>query len=285
MRSKLPPLMRKFRKSKAKRRPAGRKARVSKSVKNFVKKEISKNIENKFCSIYADGNSHNSSISNSEAYALVPAIGEGTQQNQRLGKVIKAKGLYVRGAVSIDEEYTDFGDGNQSVWRPIMARVIIFRQKNVNCCYNVGNITMAQLLRPNFGTGPTPAGYSTGDQTSPWRGETIDQLMPVNKQLFDVAMDKKVVLTPNLMRNLGVLPLQSAEGFVQQPLNTNYYQYSIKLPVNKVLKFNEDSLINYPIGAAWWVAVGYSYLDGTGADVLTSQVFHEAVSTLYYEDA
>lgn len=279
-----------------KRRPArrgrrmARRTKVSANVKRFVKKEISKNIENKYVTIYADGNQHNSAIGAQECYPLVPPVIEGTGSDNRVGKTVRPTGLYVKGQIFTSPEYNDFKLANQSYYKPIQARVIIFKQKNINSCYNIGNVRLDTLLRPNFsavnGTPATaPTGYSANDSSYAFTGRNYDQLVPINKENFEVAMDRKFIFTPNLMEPLSMVSGGSEPGFVQQPINTNFFEYSIKLPVNKVLKFAEDSTSTWPVGTAWWVAVGYSYLDGTGADVVGTQVTHQALSTMYFEDA
>lgn len=288
------------RKRRGMRRLPGRsKARVPRAVKTFVKKEIHKNIENKFVSIYADGEDHNSPISSSVAgndfYPLVPPVYEGTGQNQRLGKVIRPTGLYVKGQLQLAAEFNDIMLGNQQVYKPIVARVIIFRQKNVTSCYNSGNVNLTSLLKANFsavnGTaGSAPAGWGADDSPQPFHGYVHDLLIPVNKEQFDVAFDRKFTLVPNLMENLtaGSPSIQTEPGFVQPSVRSNYQEYSIKLPIHKVLKFDENSAANWPIGTAWWVAVGYAYTDGTSPDQGVngySQLQHRAIATMYYEDA
>lgn len=280
------------------RRMGARKSKVSRNVKTYVKKELRKNIENKFCSIYADGEDHNSSIQSSIAgndfYPLVPPVPEGTGQHQRIGKTIRPTGLYVKGQLQLAAEFNDLVLGNQEVYKPIVARVIIFRQKNVNSCYNSGNVNLNVLMKPNFtavngSSGTAPAGYGSDDNAKPFNGYVHDLLIPTNKEMFEIAMDRKFTLVPNLMQNLTAGPGISTEpGFVQPSVRSNYQEYSIKLPVKKVLKFDEDSANNWCIGSAWWVAVGYAYTDGTPPDNSVgsySQLQHRAVATLYYEDA
>ena len=125
----------------------------------------------------------NSTISGpSEAYPLMPQIGQGTDDFQRIGDKVRGKYLYVKGHLMWNASFINAVGVNNYV-PPSTCRILILSQKNVKSNLQIStDVDTPHLLKDNVGTGVARA----------YVGVMRDNLAPINKDLFKVHMDKKV---------------------------------------------------------------------------------------------
>ena len=131
--------------------------------------------------------SFNSGISSaSECYSLMPQITQGLDDYQRIGDRVQGRYLYIKGYVQWDQSYISTTLVGGTSWAPpSTCRVMILSQNNITTGSDISTrADPAHLLKDNVGTG-TARAYS---------GTIVDNLAPINRDLFKVHMDKKVKL-------------------------------------------------------------------------------------------
>jgi len=196
---------------------------------------------------------HNSAISNADLDACLPIVSLGTGDWQRIGARISPKSLVVRGTVYIFSRDMDIN-------RPLEVRLLGFTQNDLRNCGQVADIDTANLLRGFNGT------------TVSYDGTIGRQVLPLNDELFKKLFDKKIKLSEQL-----------AGTYEGTDMRTSAYHYSFKIKCPKYLKY--DNVDNYPNNFAPFMAVGYTYLDGTVPDELVANVYNDSHCHLKYEDA
>lgn len=206
----------------------------------------------------------------------LPAIPEGDEVNQRHGRKVNGRYLYVKGYVAYDNSTIyGYGSGN-AVTMPahgIVVRLIIATQRNIRNC---------------AGMNPSPTGASTVNTDTllaPYDGTTItkgfsgdvkDLMYPINKDVFRVHLDKKIKLRPQM---LGTLDSGTAWTMGQ---NGVYFHTKIKCP--PTLYFDETIDSNSrPTNFAPFMVLGWADTDGV-TPTSDRIVRCTATSTLYYTD-
>jgi len=196
---------------------------------------------------------HNSAISNADLDACLPIVSLGTGDWNRIGARISPKSLVVRGTVYITSRDMDIN-------RPIEVRLLGFTQNDLRNCAQVADVDTANLLRGFNGA------------TVPYDGTLTNQTFPINDELFKRLFDKKIKLSE-----------QIAGTYEGADFRTSAYHYSFKIKCPKYLKY--DGTDNYPNNFAPFMAVGYTYLDGSAPDEVLANVHNESHCHLKYEDA
>lgn len=233
----------------------------------MVRKMIARHAENKVVGWEIEKNVyHNSAIGPADCVPVLQDIVPidstgGNTANQRMGDKVSPKSLTVKGFVS-------FGPSTANTAQPIYVRILILSQKNIKVGTQVqgGAVDTDRLLRPGL------AGVGS-DQVA-FDGQTQTALYPINKDLFRVYMDKTIKLSSGLVTG----------GSVEQmPLYTARYSYTFKkLP--STLSYDEGNG-DWANNFAPFIAIGYSYGDGTSPDVISSRVVHNCFAQLQFEDA
>jgi len=241
-----------------------RKPRMSKpaaaAVRKIVKKEISKNAEDKFVSLFQTAN-HNSSIGTADVYRLLPAITQGDDSHQRIGDSVRPKRLVVKFRAALPFNYWS---NTQTFTVPYEMRLMILKQKNIKASGQLGNFDSAHLLRPNFGSS-TELSYDGSPQR---------HISPINKDLFEVLYDKKIYMKPQDVQrtNLGTYPLLP---------NTVEITRIVKCPAR--LTF-DDGNGNDANNFAPFAVVGYCKADGS-IDTINTALQLDVMSTIHFEDS
>lgn len=247
-------------------RPVQRKA-----VRQIAKEVIRREAEDKYASI-SNTQSFNQRIgSSAEAYSLCPVISNGTGDYQRVGDKIRGKYLYVKGMVQIDQNFmTTLTNGYMP---PSTVRIMILSQKNIACGNEVSTrFDSNHLLKENV-----PAGGGTGH---PYYGAITDNLVPINKDLFTVHMDRKIRFNYQTLQAFsGGVP---SEAWQSGNDRTKYFYCRIKAP--STLYF-DDGNGDQPNKFAPFLICGGVNDDGTPAWTAGTPYKVTWVSTLYYEDA
>lgn len=227
----------------------------------LVKRMISRDTENKAVGyIVEDAVTHNSNISAADCRPLIGLIGQGTDQFQRIGDVVKPKSLVVRGTLALNG--SSITGGYTQV--PLRVRVMILAQKDVKvgAQINTGAIDTAHLLEPNIDVA-NEVDYS---------GTTINALFPVNRDLFRVYYDKTFTLCG---------PEPEGVEAVNKFMASWSYRFK-KLPSSFHFDNGNGDWVN---NFAPFLAVGYSFPDGSSPDLVTRRLVSTAYARLEYEDA
>jgi len=227
----------------------------------LVKRMISKDAENKSVGYVAEQSIlHNSPITSADCEPLVSPIEQGVDQFQRIGDKIKPKSLAVRGTLALNGSSLTGGYTNV----PLQVRVLILSQKDIKVGSQIlaGGVDTAHLLEPNL----------PGVNETDFSGTTVNALLPVNKDLFRVYMDKTFTLC-------GPQP-EGTEAVNRFCVNWSY-RFK-KLPASLTWdNGNGDYCNNF----APFVAIGYSFPDGSSPDNLVRRLVSTVYSRLDYEDA
>lgn len=232
----------------------------------IVRRMMDKKTENKRVGFQVESNvRHNSPIG---AADCVPLIGQitpidsavGNNDQQRIGDRIKPKSLKVRGVLALAPDVA------QSI-QPIFVRVLLLAQKDIKVGSSIiaGNVDAAHLLSPDYNTGP-------GADQVPYSGGTASVFRPVNTDKFRVYYDK-------------VFKLCGATNVtVQNELSCVRWSHTFK-------KDKLPSALTYDAGNGDWannfapfLAIGYSYADGTAPDLVTTRVVSHCDSYLSYDE-
>lgn len=198
---------------------------------------------------------HNSPISLGDMYPLVQQITKGNDVYQREGDRIKTKSLVVKGQISLNPDY------NPDT-KAMYVRVVIAQQKTVRSVSNYANLDPDHLLKPTF-AGASEQAFGGGEPQVAY---------PINRDLYRVYMDKVFLITPT----------GAASGNPRTGAQKKWSYRFKQLPSS--LTFDEGNG-DYANNFAPFVALGYAYTDGTGADVLVTRVQHSVYSQLSFEDA
>lgn len=248
---------------------ARKSATTAKAVRAIAKSVVRKEAEDKFIS--ANGAVlFNSRISaSSECYPLIPQITQGTGDYQRIGDKVRGKYMYVKGYVQVDHEYLGQLSGAQYI-APFTGRCMILSQKNIKVGSEVASrADVNHLLKDNVGTG-TARGYTS---------TVLDNLAPINKDLFKVHMDRKFKFSwvskfenePSTNNSIGV-----------GQERTKYFTCRIKLPATMTFDDGNGDWVN---NFAPFLCFGAVNDDGQSPWLVGTPYRVGWLSTVYFEDS
>jgi hypothetical protein len=260
-------------KYKAKRVP--KKAKLTKPLKEEVKKMIHGESENKMISTLAPFTAGlltslvnpaiNAPLSTQSAWVrLIPSLAQGTGMGQRVGNRVRPISCTLRIAIS-----TSYSQASVD----LLARIFIVSDKSVKS-YNIEN--------PSVGV--TTINYQKlldgGGSPTQYIGDAVSNLLPVNTNQFVKHTDRLV----HLVKSNGVETNASSPfaGDNSSATTSTLYYATIKVPLPKVLKYDQN-LDTFPSNAAPYLCIGYAYMNG--ALVYPNVIGFTALSTLVYEDA
>lgn len=227
----------------------------------LVKRLLSKDQENKLIG-YTVENAvlHNSAISSADCEPLIPEITQGTDSFNRIGDKIKPKSLVVKGTLALNE--SSITGGLTHV--PLQVRVMILAQKDIKVGSQVlgGGVDTVHLLEPNIAVA-NEVDYS---------GTTLNHLFSVNTDLFKVYYDKTFTLCGSTS--------EGTEAMTKFCANWSYRFKSLPATMH-FDNGNGDWVNNF----APFLAIGYSYPDGSSPDTVSRRLVSTAFSQLEFEDA
>lgn len=252
-------------KTRSTRRP--RVARLSKPVRMAVKRIVKASSETKLVTTLVENNvPHNSAIGALDYYRVIPQITQGPAEYQRVGDKVQPVSLVVRGTCAIDRQYSTDN-------KPLMVRILILQLKSTKQWASVGSAfapASQRLLKMND---------EGGTENIQFQGSPNDLYYPVNRDLFTVLGERFIKLDklPPSGASLG----NSAEV---APINTIARSFNIKVRgVPKQLLYSQGT-DNLPTNFAPFMSVGYCYLDGTGPDVVNTNIIMNAQAHLHFKD-
>lgn len=266
--------MPKFQK-RLRRRPA-RKGRSSKPSKAFVKKVksiIHKEVETKqaFTNQFSQIQSYNSAINSSgDCAILMPGMSNGTGDSQRIGDQIRAQKLKITGHL-----ITRFTGSSGTTYYQncrIGVRMFIVQPKSFLSSSNI--TTNATTWQSTL--------LKKGGTTTGFTGLISDLYAPVNTDAITCYYDKVFyVQNPYSSAVFGT----TSSNLMMPTGTTKFFSKTLKLR-NKLLKF--DSTIDSgltPVNFNPVLIMGYSYLDGSSPDAVTTNLAMSYASVLDYEDS
>lgn len=250
-----------------------RKPRISKpaakAVRAIAKAVVKRETEDKFVSTEGAVLFNSSITSSSECYPMIPQISVGTGDYQRIGDKVRGKYLYVKGYLQYNLNYLEFSQGTQYL-PPVTARVMILSQKNIKVGSDVSSrVDVAHLLKDNVATGTA----------RPYNGGILDNLAPINKDLFKVHMDKKIRL--NWVQR-GDQSNAGDTGYGVGNDRTKYFTCRIKLPATMTF---DDGNLDWPNNVAPFLCFGAVNDDGSTKYTVGTPFRLGWISTAYFEDA
>jgi len=253
-----------MRKGLKKPRRAGRKTARPSLVKT-IKKIIAKDVETKTVVFNSNATAFNQQINSAgDCLRLMPAIANGTAENQKIGNVIKLQSLNIRGVLTFTLGQTTAPNTR------IGVRMWILRPKKFND-WNAGSL--------DFGT----SGYTKlleGTNLG-FQGLVSQFNAPVNHDYFSVVMDKRFYMSQSTQ--------QSGIATPGQPNITNttkFVNFVVPYSRNKKLIYDQDASVDEATNYPYFMVLGYCKLDGSAADAPgASYLTFQYCATAKYEDA
>lgn len=245
----------------------------SRSFALAVKKVLHKSVETKhaFTNQFSQIQNYNSAINSvGDNNFIVPNVGQGTGDNARIGDIILGQKLTIKG--HFISRFTGAAGSTYYQNCRIGVRMFIVQPKTFAGQGNISaNSTtwMSTLLKK----GGTTVGFT---------GLISDLYCPVNTDAITCYYDKVFYIQnpySNAVLGSGQTNLLMPNG------TTRFFSKTFKLR-NKPLRY--DSTIDSgltPVNYNPTLLLGYSYLDGTAGDSVTTQIGLAWDSMLDYEDA
>lgn len=263
------PRKRGFRKGRARNARRGRKRvvpqKLSKSMTSAISKLIHKNVESKQAYHERATASYNSTInSTGDCTRVLPTINQGVTDATRIGDQLRAQSLVVKGAIVYNPSTGQYGTYANA---RIAVRMMIVQPKqysNLDDVQSYAGAWTALLLKK-------------GAATSAFNGTLADLWAPINTDMITKYYDRVFYMDAPYQ--------QTAVGSNLMGRSTRLFSVSLKLR-NKVLKYdNSVSGGGQPTNYAPVLIMGYTHLDGSAADTLTTALQLTYDTVFNYEDA
>lgn len=252
---------------------------VSKPSKSFVRnvKQVVRSLTETKQAYHNSGNSltmFNSGIDNAgDMLQVIPSISQSTLDNGRIGDQIRAQKLNIKGYLKLNINAASGTAGDSTTLPNVIARLMVVSVKS----------------RSNYTDAAAGPGYlatllKKGGTTVGFTGLLSDINAPINTDAFTVHADRKIYLTQSYVNAIGAsVPSQ----YLAQDISNTVKFFSIDVKCkNKLLKYDEDVGSGLtPTNFAPIMLLGYSYLDGSAPDTLSTNLGLQYISTLDYEDA
>jgi len=256
-----------YKKRTTNRRAKRAKPRAVKPSKSFVKnvqKIIHANVETKQAFLGITDNFNSGINSSGDAKKIVPSIGQGTGDYQRIGDQLKSKSLTVRGAIVYNPSVGSYGTFSNS---RLGVRMMIVQPRQYSNLADVqasAATWMAFLLKK-------------GGTTTAFTGTLSDLWAPINSDAIIKYYDKMFYLDN---------PYQvTAVGSQDMKGSTKMFNIRLKTK-NKILKY--DSSIDGGLNATNYspvLIIGYAHMDNSSPDVATTAIQLCYDTSFDYEDA
>lgn len=200
---------------------------------------------------------------------IVPAIAQGVGDSNRIGDQIRAKSLNIKGYVKLN-----LNDVPDSTKLPsVICRMMIVSLK-----------TRPSYIDATASSAPLATLLKKGGTTVGFTGLLSDIYAPINTDVFTVHHDTNFYLNQTFVNAIGAsVPSQ----YVPQDISgtVKFFNFQVKCK-NRLLRYDEDVGSGlYPANFGPMLLLGYSYLDGSSPDTISTNVGLQYDCTLTYEDA
>lgn len=225
-----------------------------------VKKIIAKDVETKTSIFTSNVTAFNQQIATTgDCLRLMPQIGQGIAENQRIANKIKLQSLNIRGVLTFTLGQTS-ADNTR-----IGVRLMILRAKKFgdwNAAATDFNTNYTRLLE----------GIPTGFQ-----GTLQQYNTPYNPDYFSCVMDKRMYMS---------LSYSNVTTLTNDTVNTTkFVNFKVPYTKNKTVIYDEDTSTE-PVNFPYFMVLGYTKLSGALADSnLTTYLTFQYTATAHYEDA
>lgn len=255
-------------------KPRARRMRVSKrpstQFARQVKKVVSSLAETKEVYV-SSGNSlifYNSGIDSVGDFTqILPAVAQSLGDNGRIGDQIRGRSLNVKGYLRLV-----INEVNDSTKLPQVAvRMMIVSLKNKS---NFGDVTSSAT--------PLNTLLKKGGTTTNFTGVLSDLNAPINRDVYTVHVDKKYYLKQDFLNVSGPSP---PSQIISQDISKTIKFFNFNIKCKKMMRFdNNITSGTYPTNFAPFMLLGYSYLDGSAPDTLSTNLGLNYSSTFSFED-
>lgn len=241
-------------------------------LRKTIQSIVSKNIEDKQA-YYSTGDSlvyFNSGInSTGDVLSVLPDVPEGVGPNARVGDRIRAKYLNIRGYIQLKAQtsgtYNDFANCR------IGVRLIVASSKKVKNYNDLKSQAGSNLIQK-------------GATSSNFTGLLSDLYAPLNTEAYTKHFDKVYFLCQSAqMQQVGT---SSPSVVWSSPLDKTIKFFNIKIPLRgKQLMFDDGTSAYLPTNFGPGLMLGYSKLDGSAVDTVSTNVGICYDVNFTYEDA
>lgn len=267
------PHYRRARKYIRRRRTTRKAAKPSRSFVKKVQKIIHKDAETKqaYTSLGDSLINFNSTINSANDMQLIlPQIGQGSADNQRIGDEIRAQRLSVKGFINLAVDLTE----NTLPNRRVAVRMMVVSPKrfpNIDDAYTNWNSWYTSLLKK----GGTQVAFT---------GLLSDLYAPINTDEITKYYDRVFYLSQDYWKtNVGTTTV-SSQSMMNISKTIKFFKFTMKLR-NKKLRYDAGVSSNLrPTNFGPFLLLGYVHLDGSSPDVVTTQVGLSYDAILDYED-
>lgn len=243
-----------------------------KKIKAIVKTEMKKDLEDKEAYSASNATFFNSGIdSSADMIRVFPNITKGTNENNRIGNEIMGKSLHIKGFLRFLPQPAS-GSVNVGKWSNVGIRLMILSLKPA----------------PNYDSAVLNAGLlnnllKKGGTTVAFTGAISDLFADVNSDVFTTHFNKVYFVSQSYL-------LQPTGAGNQSALAVDVSKlvkfFNIKLSVNKKLKYDDGtSSSQLPTNYGPFMVAGYTYMDGSSPDVLSTNLQISWDVIFKYEDA
>lgn len=246
---------------------AKKSSKVNAAVKQYVSRTLSRSEETKFVSVQYSFSTFNSQIlSPADLISIIPAIGQGTSQDARVGNTIRPVRMEITGFVTY---YPAATAGNQDA-RMLGARLFCFQDK---------------ANRSNANTDLNYNLLSLGGNSFNYTGTAMNWVTPHNNDQFQFFADRKMtILKPFGYTNNAIPSSTVAITGMDKSLFHPFKIVLTKKHLPAVFKYDQTDSSSYPCNFNPKLALGYSDLLNAAADIATTQLAMSFCCTLYYKD-
>lgn len=252
-------------------KPSAKKS-FKKAVAQIAQKVVNKNIEDK---VMYQANSEsalinfNSTISSTGDYLqLIPNCSSNTEENGRVGDELTIKKFEVKGYIRFNPVFNQLTSDPKAC--QVGVRMMILSLKKATSWDLV--TSSASPLNSLLRRGGTTVGFS---------GQIADLTNDINTDLFTVHHNKVFYLSQQFIGN------SSATGWFSAEIKDQirFFKFSMKCK-NKKLQYDDDTNSGLlPTNYAPFMLLGYSYLNGSTADTVSTNLGLQMQSYIYYQDA
>lgn len=206
---------------------------------------------------------HSSAItSTAELYMLIPAVAQGTNDNQRIGNVIQPVSLTSKVNICV----TSRQDPSVSIW----AHIFFLTAKAVKDWRNTPSVPILTLMNKGDGTN---VGFD---------GTSYNAMFPINKSEFTVIAHKRILLQK------GANNPNTAFAATETPSSDTFKywaNFSQKITLPKELTYL-DAVQARPTNSFPFMCMGFTATDQHGDSApLTLQLRVQGQNHLYFKDA
>lgn len=257
---------------KPRARKPKRKSGFAKSVAKIAQKVVNKNVEDKV--MYQSTSesalvNFNSTISNIGDYMqLIPNCTSNADENGRVGDELTVKKFEVKGYIRFNPVF-NMSTADPKACQVGVRMMILSLKKTASWDLVTSTSTpLNSLLR----RGGTTVGFS---------GQIADLHNDINTDLFTVHHNKVFYMSQQFVGN------SSTTGWFSSEIKDQirFFKFSMKCK-NKKLIYDDDTNSGLlPTNYAPFMLLGYSFLNGSAADTVSTNLGLQLQSYIYYQDA